>query len=379
MLNDKNKHAFCPAHWDDIHYAPSQGYLYGCCKATPIPIEDVNELDQRKQNALDGVRNPSCNYCWKTEDAGNESLRHNKLREWDGTSNCRKLTLVLGNLCNLQCTYCNEKYSSKWQTDKKRFGEIKMQYDTDIYYAGKTCVNKESQVYIDFYNKTKPKSLTVSGGEPLIGNVFKDILTECDLSQLQDISVSTNLNYTKRDTIDKLLEFKDSHNITLNASLDTVDSNVQEYLRFGFNMDRFKSNLYDLLDNTPVRINFITLVTAQSVKGIYNLCKFVYHLKTVYPNRVNWYASTCVTPATHTFDILTETERAQALDEARKVQQEIQDQLELININKVIATLENAKYNEELRNDQSNFFKQFNERQDIQTPQELGFLIDANR
>jgi len=210
LLTDKNKDTFCPGHWDDIHFAPSQGYMYGCCKAVPIPIEDTRETDQRIHDSLNGIRNPACEYCWKTEDAGNESYRHYKIKLWNKTKSCRMLNLVLGNLCNLQCTYCNEKYSSKWQTDKKRNGEIKLHFDRNVYYGGESIDNKESQEYIDFFNSITPapKVFSVSGGEPLMGNIFNDILTQCDLTDVETIRVSTNLNYPNRVVVKKLLEFE---------------------------------------------------------------------------------------------------------------------------------------------------------------------------
>jgi len=388
LLTSKNKDSFCPGHWDDIQFAPSQGYMYGCCKAKPILLSDTKELEKRRTDALNGIKNPACSYCWDTEAKGNDSYRHSKLSRWHGSLAPRHVTLVVGNLCNLQCTYCNEKASSKWQTDRKQNGQIDMQFDTNVYYGGATCDNKNSQVYIDFFNKLDSIfKLTVSGGEPLIGTDLYDILSGCDLTGVRRIHIASNLNYPNTRTLDKLLELQHTHRITINASLDTVNAPIQEYLRFGFNWETFKSNLDFLLTSTTVNVSFGTLVTAQTVFGINDMYEFVYEMKHNYPNRINWFVSTCTQPLTHTFDALTDTEKARALTETLKVQEKISNvqhldakenrvAMELININTVIAALQNATFNEELRQDQQHFFKQFNERNGLTTPEELKFLIE---
>lgn len=363
MLNENNKKSFCPAHWDDIHFAPSQGYMQGCCKATPIPIDNKIELEMRRRSALNGVRVPACNYCWKTEDAGLESYRHFKLSKWDGTQNCRLLTLNLGNLCNLQCVYCNEKYSSKWQTDKKKFGKIPLTVDSDVYYSG-DVENKPSQVYIDFYNETQPTSvLTVTGGEPLIGTVFYDIMEACDLERLDQIRVSTNLCYTNPVVLKKLLELQDKVKIIIQPSLDTVNIETQERIRYGFNWQLFESNLKYLLEKTNVSISFNSLMTDQSVLGIYKMHEYVYNLKCRYPNRIEWFVSYCVQPRIHSFEVLDDYERSEAIQQVGKVLQELDNEKEITGLNGVLAALNSTSFDEALFVEQLAFYEEFNMRQ----------------
>ena len=60
---------FCPAKWDEIIINCSQNLVYSCCKATPVNFdkEFKSIIDNQKDNLINGVKDPSCNYCWKTK------------------------------------------------------------------------------------------------------------------------------------------------------------------------------------------------------------------------------------------------------------------------------------------------------------------------
>lgn len=387
MLNDKNKNSFCPGHWNDLYFAPSQGYSYACCKSKPIDILEPEEFEKRRENSLNGIRDEGCSYCWEIEDSGQESLRQYKIRlakEWHDNV---KATLVLGNLCNFQCTYCNAKYSSRWQTDEKLNGRIKLKYDSSVYYDGVECENKPAEVFLEYLDKNPQiTSLFISGGEPFMGDVLYEILSNADLSNIKKIFVSSNLSFPNTKTLDKFLSFADGRVLGINPSLDTVNPNVQEYIRYGFDWKIFNKNLNFLFTQTPVRIHFNSLITAHTIFGIDKLYEFIYALKEDYLERINWFMSPCVQPRICSFEILKEEEKEMAIPKLEKIKLEIEKLLpkstlrykfdkEYMQINTLISILQNTKFNHEVRKDQQNFFKQFNERHNITTPKELEFLI----
>lgn len=387
MLNDKNKHSFCPAHWNDIIYSPPQGYIHGCCKAKPTDISNPEELEQRRRNALNGVKDPGCDYCWKTEEAGEQSLRHYKLSIWDRTLDCEHLTMNVGSLCNFQCTYCNTKYSSKWQTDEKLNGQIIMEYDTEVYY-GHTDPVLTVDDYIEFYNNNTPSnSLNVTGGEPFINEIFSEMLDRIDISKIKRVKVSTNLSYPNRKIIDKLLKYSNDTLIIINPSLDTVNNDVQAYLRYGFDPDRFYSNLDYLCKNTNTIIGFNSLVTAQSLFGFDELYKYIYNLKADYERRIKWYFSYCQQPLIHSFKVLKPEEREEPIQKIEQIKDELVEKFdkitipnskidrEIVQARSLLSVLNTEEYDENIRRDQQNFFKQFNARKGIETPNELKFLI----
>lgn len=369
MLTDRNYCSFCPAHWDDIIFSPAQGYVHGCCKSTPL--KSLYELEVRRGESLNGIRPKGCEYCWRTEDAGLDSLRNFKLTKYKGKNACRRLTLTLNNLCNFQCVYCNEKYSSRWQTDRVKHGELELAFDHNVYYGGEPCVEQDAQVYVDFYNKMQPtEMLLVSGGEPLMGNILYDVLSKCDLSTVQKINVSTNLCYPTRKVIKKLLEFSETHIITLNVSLDTVDWYHQSRLRVGFDHLQFLDNLHYLLAETNVLVNFNSLMTDQTIFGIYKMSQFVYTLRDRYGDRITWFPSHCIQPRIHSFEVLNDSERNDALMQALFAQDNSAEDRELAQLNGIIAALEGTIFNEEVMRDQKRFFEQLKRRatNNIQDP-----------
>ena len=357
MLNNKNKHCFCPGHWDDIQFAPSQGYVYGCCKATPL--QSMEELEERRQKVLGGEKLDCCNYCWQTESAGKESYRDFKLSKWDGTDNVRLLTLTLGNLCNLQCVYCKEKYSSKWQSSLEKFGPI-----ASIPYEPVKIKNEPAQTYIDFFNSNKPSSiLKITGGEPFIGTDFYDIMESCDLSYLNEIRVATNLCYKKNNVVNKLLELQDDVKISINPSLDTVNWDIQEQIRYGFDREVFESNLKYLLQKTNVQIQFLSLMTDRSILDVYKTYEYVYNLKRMYPNRIKWFISRCMEPKIHTFSVLTDANRDLAIEQVMWILQELNDADEIRQFEEILVALNNTMYDCHTAAMQSEFYKDFDSRQ----------------
>jgi len=68
---------FCPAKWDELHLNYNYNWAYGCCKATPIVFKRDwhEELDKQKNNLLQDVQDPSCDYCWQVENQGGVSDR----------------------------------------------------------------------------------------------------------------------------------------------------------------------------------------------------------------------------------------------------------------------------------------------------------------
>ena len=119
---------FCPAKWDELFVSFEMNYAYSCCKSTPTKFSNnvFEIIDVQKQKLLEGHQDESCNYCWNVERLGTDSLRHSYLKDFDPATfeqykdnsvRPRMIQVSLGNECNFQCTYCNPKFSSKWEQD----------------------------------------------------------------------------------------------------------------------------------------------------------------------------------------------------------------------------------------------------------------------
>ena len=119
---------FCPAKWDEVYVSYEMNYAYACCKSRPTEFHEnpLEYIDKERSALLDGVQDTSCEYCWRLERAGQTSLRHEYLKKFDkknfesyanNTQQPKFVQVSIGNECNFQCTYCNPKFSSKWEED----------------------------------------------------------------------------------------------------------------------------------------------------------------------------------------------------------------------------------------------------------------------
>ena len=195
---------FCPAKWDEILVNLSANYVYSCCKAKPIKItkkEDIAiALNQQKQNLLDGIQDPACEYCWKIENSGHESPRqylylksfdYSKFENYkDNQTNLKKIEISLGNECNFQCIYCNPKFSSQWETDVKS-KPYKIYSDRYFYAVDEKNINNISDTMQWLGEYKSIEKLEIIGGEPLQNKNFFKII---NLVKSKELGFSTNLS-----------------------------------------------------------------------------------------------------------------------------------------------------------------------------------------
>lgn len=371
MLTDKNKNSFCPAKWQDVSYNAAQGYLYACPKSC---VHDPADLEKQRDNMMNGIQDPSCDYCWKLEAKGQRSLRHEKLEEWDGTLDLLRLDVTIGNLCNLQCSYCCPPYSSQWQSDINKNGEYKMLF------GGARINTPIADPYIDhdhiseYVKNAKPKDeLTILGGEPLIHPLTIPLLEKVDLSDVHHLSIPTNMNYKKNDIALKLAEIAETKTVWVKPSWDTANDNISSYIRLGFDPALFYKNVNWMLEHTKINLEFLSLISAHTIWALGETYQYITNLTEKYGDRIRWIPTYCHYPVNQTFDIFTDDERNKVismLEALRSVNPKMQ------RIDVLLGAVRSSEYNQLARLDQQNFFKQFNERHNITTPEELKFLIE---
>ena len=161
--------------------------------------------DLRKE-FLDGKRPNGCIYCWKQEDAGNQSKR---TQLWEkanvvGQVHLTKdivspvfINLQLGNICNLKCRICNARSSSQWAIEN-----IKTDPGSETQWrrllkdgAWPRKKNKffesleDALPYVRFFE--------ITGGEPLMIKEQFDVLRKCvEQGYAKNIDVHYNTNGT---------------------------------------------------------------------------------------------------------------------------------------------------------------------------------------
>lgn len=220
-----------------------------------ISTDDVEKIwnsEHRKKLIEDhdnGVRNPTCNTCWHSEDAGVQSFRqryNEMLKEVDVLeSQPRIIILKPGNLCNNACRSCNAHTSSMW-------------YKTDYALDDQGKTFKE---YLQFFNRHKTayndnKMLEkrfaewedniifwdMYGGEPMIIPLFFKLLDQAVNNKNvkeKTFHVHTNGMVYVDDLIEKFSKFKSA---SMGFSVDAIGKQ-NDYIRYGSKWDNIISNL----------------------------------------------------------------------------------------------------------------------------------------
>ena len=208
-----------------------------CCR-----LPGGTNIQQVRQDIIKGHRSPSCNTCWKLEDAGLTSERnlHNSSLDfyWDkdidliekdaleGKAVIRSVKLNTSNLCNGTCVTCGPYASSAWA----KLRGLPIDY------------RAASMADLSHVPWREIKSLGFVGGEPLLSKVNFEILEHLieigNDSCFINIVTNGSISLSKRQ-IAVLSKFP---NLNFCLSIDGVGQRF-EYLRFPLKWSGLTDNL----------------------------------------------------------------------------------------------------------------------------------------
>jgi hypothetical protein len=167
------------------------------------------------------------------------------------------LEIILGNHCDLKCTYCSIHYSTQWQTELIKFGDIKKE-DIDKHFPA--APEKLEPIFWEWFydvGRHTSKVINILGGEPTYMPKFYDVmekLTEAykDLGKKDrhvELGILSNMN-TKEPQMDRFLnllpELTKYLFLRLQPSIEAVGKKA-EYIRYGLDWNRFEGNIKRIL------------------------------------------------------------------------------------------------------------------------------------
>jgi uncharacterized Fe-S cluster-containing radical SAM superfamily protein len=372
---------FCPAKWDELVINTSYNYVYGCCKARPEKfVDDYNKIiDHQKQNLLNNVQDSSCSYCWNSEKTNGTSLRTQFLEkfevstfdEYKNNKSPKVIEINVGNACNMQCIYCNPKFSSQWEKDVQN---QKYQLFTDRHIYSVDIKNKQLVVEnLKLLNTLKFETLRIIGGEPLINKNFFNILDTIDHKGILD--VTSNLMVDKT-SIDKLLSNRNKFKyIVINVSLDSCKE-ISEFVRYGLDYDLFLKNLDYLLEHSEenIKINILSLMTNLTLCDIENFSSGVILPRIEkYKDNFHWALSYGQHPRIQSIEATPDNIKKQA----ETVLLTLLDNKNIKNVDVVLSILSSTKFNKTLFSEFLHFLKQWEDRKNITLPVKVKDLLNA--
>jgi organic radical activating enzyme len=368
---------FCPAKWDEILVNLGANYVYACCKSEPIRIskkEDIElALNQQKHNLLNDIQDPSCNYCWKLENQGHTSLRHRYLNNFDNTTidqyknnniKIKQIEVSLGNECNFQCTYCNPKFSSQWETDVKD-KPYKIYSDRYFYAIDEKNKNNIKDTLAWLKTVGSVDKLYLLGGEPLQNKHFDKVINSITSKQ---IGFATNFSFKNTAKIDELIKLASNYErVQMNISLDSTGKNA-EFSRYGLNFTQMLTNIRYLLVHAPenIDISVLSAMTSITIRDLNNMSLLVDQLHQLRPS-LSWTLNYCRDPKILTLNTLPDKFKCGILEQINL----LKNKTYIKGVDMIEGAVKVAKFNNTLYGQLRHFLEEFSQRKNIEIPVDL--------
>lgn len=241
-------------------------------------IKKIWSSEHRKKLLEDhqnGIKNPTCNFCWHAEDAGVESTRQQFNKELKDVEvnehQPRIIILKPGNLCNNACRSCNAHTSSMWYKDDYQMGGQKQSYKEylEFFNRHKTAYKDNMSLETTFQEWEDDIIFwDMYGGEPLIIPLFWKLLDQASSNQnanKKTFNIHTNGMVYKKDLVKKLSSFRKS---SIGFSIDALGQK-NDYIRYGSKWENILQNLQlylkDCKNYSNVRLVIRTTITPWNV------------------------------------------------------------------------------------------------------------------
>jgi len=257
----------------------------------------------RKQMLQGEWPGKGCEHCKVIEDAGGTSDRMLHLKfpglgpppELKDNLTATHVTprwveVYFSNLCQLACNYCDEYFSSTWQTENRKFGYINdpNRKPKPLQYMQASENNlKKFWIWADT-NIEHLYNLHVLGGEPFTQPQTDELFEYLSTKECPELTVTITSNLSiPHDKmiarIKKLQELKFNHNIKhwhVIGSLDNWGEHA-EYTRYGLKLDLFVKNFEYLLHNTSATLGINSAWTSLTTSTYPDLVRQINKWNTV--------------------------------------------------------------------------------------------------
>jgi organic radical activating enzyme len=320
---DIKSESFCAAKWYNATIWLGSGQTTSCHHPLPHAI-DVSELSSNpkalhntqkkkmeREQMQKGERPSGCEYCWKIEDMGKDSISDRVYKTViysdedlakayrtpaSNDVDLQTLEIAFDRTCQFACSYCNPAFSSTWVNDIRRNGSyIGLVSDGRNHF---THTHESSQLYK--YGETNPyvdaffawwesdlhktlQELRITGGEPLMSAHTWQLIEWFKSNKgKSNTRLAINSNLGTDVDIDRLLAAVDGVAVDLYTSNESIGLQA-EYIRDGLNFDDWANNVERLLDSGKFRgIHVMCTVNALCLDSLDSFLEMVMNWKLEY-------------------------------------------------------------------------------------------------
>jgi len=295
-------------------------------------FHNTPEKIAQRQTMLDGEwpqplpymnTDQGCRYCEKIEKAGGQSDRQMHLQIpnlspkellVDPTATVvtpKILEVFLANTCNLSCTYCSPKNSSRIQNENNKNANFnKNGLIFEKFYTNKELHNQYIEKFFSWLEKNSNElcRLNLLGGEPLHQKEFfrcvdffeKNPNKNLEFNIVTNLMIDNNKLNLFLKQIKNMLKEKKIKRFDVTISLDCLGPE-QEYARWGINLKTVMKNIESLLENKWLYLNINSTLSPLTIKTFSNLIEQINIWKKNY--KINHHFQTVFDPDQHNPEI----------------------------------------------------------------------------
>jgi len=311
--------SFCTAKWKQVTLHLQTGHNHSChhprthkiplaeLENNPSALHNTNYKKMQRRKMLDGVRPEECDYCWRVEDSGGDSLSDRVYKSadewalpylnevsqmpWDQDVIPSYLEVSFSSVCNFKCTYCSPQVSTKWMEEiekygpyptSNRFGDIEWLRNADAM----PIPHKDENPYVDAFWKwwpeiyTKLEHFRITGGEPLLTKDTFKVLDYVIENPNPELRLSINSNMCPPDALlDKFIEKikiicseQKVKQFKIFTSAEAYGKQA-DYIREGLDYNKWISNIRRVLDEVPGCT--FTVMSTYNILSIFSYKQFM--------------------------------------------------------------------------------------------------------
>jgi radical SAM protein with 4Fe4S-binding SPASM domain len=266
----------CKSPWTSI-FIETNGKVKSCCAGAYYwgdlhdnTIEEIindPKVQQIRQELIADAPSDYCSRCRLDETRTGYSLR-NYYDQFTASQEVlsdatafvpRNLDIRWNSLCNLNCVYCNEYSSTRWQKLKN----IPVELTERAYY--------DSLLEYIAHHSQDIEIILLVGGEPLLPRqntkLLKSVSKDIHLDIISNLSVDLETNAVFQ-------QLKENTQVKWKISCETIGQRF-EYVRHGAKWDKFVDNLKTIKALPGHQINLLPVYCIYSAVNLVELYEFV--------------------------------------------------------------------------------------------------------
>lgn len=335
---DSISDSYCAAKWLNATIWLGNGQTTSChhplghqidaqeLKDNPTAIHNTPHKKLMRKYMQEGNRPQECEYCWKIEDLGRDSISDRVYKtavfdeehiiatskaSWEDNTMLRTLEISFDRTCNFSCSYCNPSFSTTWVKDIKKFGPYRnINGDARSHFINqadhaKPIPDEENPYTQAFWRwwemedglADNLEEIRITGGEPLMAagvwrlfEWFRDnqdrVKNRSD-GKVMRYAINSNL-VPKDDLMDRLIELSNYvPHLEVYTSNESFGKHA-EYIRDGLVWDKWLHNLTRLhtegnIKKTHMMMTINSLCLASITEFMDEMLEFKQKHDTVYP------------------------------------------------------------------------------------------------